>query len=41
MEPDFYNAPTRYPGIFGWLFTTDHKRIGLLYLASTLAFFSA
>jgi cytochrome c oxidase subunit I len=39
MEPNFYHAPTKYPGIFGWIFTTDHKRIGLLYLASTLAFF--
>ncbi len=39
IEPSFYRAKTRYPGIFGWLFTTDHKRIGLLYLGSTLAFF--
>jgi len=39
MESNFYNSQTRYPGIFGWLFTTDHKRIGLLYLGSTLAFF--
>ncbi len=39
MDNNFYHANTRYPGIFGWLFTTDHKRIGLLYLASTLAFF--
>jgi cytochrome c oxidase subunit 1 len=38
-EPSFYHTRGRYPGIFGWLFTTDHKRIGLLYLASTLAFF--
>jgi cytochrome c oxidase subunit 1 len=39
IEPSFYRTQTKYPGIFGWLFTTDHKRIGLLYLASTLAFF--
>jgi cytochrome c oxidase subunit 1 len=39
IEPSFYHAKTRYPGILGWLFTTDHKRIGLLYLISTLAFF--
>ncbi len=40
MEPDFYHAPTKYPGIFGWLFTTDHKRIGLLYLITSLSFFA-
>jgi cytochrome c oxidase subunit 1 len=41
METSFYQTPGRYPGIFGWIFTTDHKRIGLLYLGSTLAFFAA
>src|SRR5512135_1586322 len=39
MEASFYNTPGRFPGIFGWIFTTDHKRIGILYLVSTLAFF--
>ncbi len=39
MATSFYRAKTRFPGIFGWLFTTDHKRIGLLYLGSTLSFF--
>ncbi|NJC89381.1 MAG: cytochrome c oxidase subunit I [Desulfuromonas sp.] len=29
----------RYPGIFGWIFSTDHKRIGLLYLWCIIAFF--
>ncbi|MDX6508119.1 MAG: cytochrome c oxidase subunit [Gaiellaceae bacterium] len=29
------------PGILGWLTTTDHKRIGLLYFWTTLAFFGA
>jgi cytochrome c oxidase subunit I+III len=28
-------------GILGWLKTTDHKRIGLLYLFATLVFFGA
>jgi cytochrome c oxidase subunit 1/cytochrome c oxidase subunit I+III len=29
------------PGVLGWLTTTDHKRIGLMYLFATLAFFAA
>ncbi len=32
-------ADGRYPGIFGWIFSTDHKRIGLLYLWSIVTFF--
>src|SRR5208283_434336 len=40
METSFYHAKTRYPGVFGWIFTTDHKRVGLLYLISTLSFFA-
>src|SRR5205823_6087051 len=29
------------PGLTGWLTTTNHKRIGLLYLATSLVFFAA
>jgi cytochrome c oxidase subunit I+III len=29
------------PGVLGWVTTTDHKRIGLLYLFTSLAFFGA
>src|SRR6187397_607802 len=29
------------PGVLGWLTTTDHKRIGFLYLFTSLAFFAA
>jgi cytochrome c oxidase subunit I+III len=29
------------PGVLGWLTTVDHKRIALLYLAATAAFFCA
>jgi cytochrome c oxidase subunit I+III len=29
------------PGVLGWLTTTDHKRIGLLYLFTALTFFLA
>jgi cytochrome c oxidase subunit I+III len=32
---------THRPGLLGWLTTTDHKRIGLLYLFATLVFFVA
>ena len=39
MESNFYTAKGKYPGLLGWLFTTDHKRIGLLYLISTFSFF--
>ncbi|HET7555147.1 MAG TPA: cbb3-type cytochrome c oxidase subunit I, partial [Gaiellaceae bacterium] len=29
------------PGVLGWLMTTDHKRIGLLYFWTTLVLFGA
>jgi cytochrome c oxidase subunit I+III len=29
------------PGLLGWLTTTDHKRIGILYFFTALAFFAA
>jgi cytochrome c oxidase subunit 1 len=32
-------APARYKGIWSWLMTTDHKRIGLMYLFSILFWF--
>ncbi len=36
----FYEDRGRYHGIFSWIFSTDHKKIGLLYLSLVLLFFS-
>jgi cytochrome c oxidase subunit 1 len=36
----FYDDYGRYRGLLSWLFTTDHKRIGILYLISVLSFFT-
>ena len=29
----------RFKGLFSWIFSTDHKRIGLLYLYTIMFFF--
>jgi len=39
-EPSYLEYQGRYKGLLGWIFTTDHKRIGVLYLWSILSFFS-
>jgi cytochrome c oxidase subunit 1 len=36
----FYDDQGKYRGIFAWILSTDHKRIGLLYLSLILLFFS-
>ncbi|MEO8210546.1 MAG: cbb3-type cytochrome c oxidase subunit I [bacterium] len=38
-EVDFYQVKGKYKGILSWLLTTDHKRIGILYLWSIISFF--
>ncbi|VEN73545.1 Cytochrome c oxidase subunit 1 [Candidatus Desulfarcum epimagneticum] len=35
----FYDSPSRFGKIGGWLLTTDHKRIGILYLCAVMAWF--
>ncbi len=37
----FYQSPGRHRGIFAWILSTDHKRIGLLYFVTILACFFA
>ena len=39
QEPSFLKYQGKYKGIWGWIFSTDHKRIGLLYLYSIMTFF--
>lgn len=39
-EPDYLHYSGRFKGLFGWIFSTDHKRIGILYLVSLLTFFA-
>jgi len=38
-EVDFYHVRGRHKGILSWLLTTDHKRIGLMYLVFIIFFF--
>lgn len=37
---NYLNHPKKYKGIFNWIFSTDHKKIGILYLISMLVFFA-
>jgi len=41
VVPSFFETPAsaKYKGIWSWLLTTDHKRIGLMYLFSILFWF--
>ena len=39
-EVSFYHVKGRWSGIFAWIFSTDHKRIGLMYLFLLLVFFA-
>jgi cytochrome c oxidase subunit 1 len=40
QEPSYLEYKGKYKGIFAWIFTTDHKRIGMLYLFSILSMFA-
>ncbi len=39
-EPSYLEYKGKHKGIFAWILSTDHKRIGLLYLYTMLVFFS-
>jgi len=39
ITDSFYKQDDKHPGILSWVLSTDHKRIGLLYLTSILVFF--
>ncbi|RMG69146.1 MAG: cytochrome c oxidase subunit I [Calditrichaeota bacterium] len=38
-EINYLDYKGKYSGILGWIFSTDHKRIGLLYLSGVTLFF--
>jgi len=38
-HPNYLTVKSRRSGIFSWIFSTDHKRIGILYLVATSLFF--
>src|SRR5665647_685993 len=40
QEPIYLEYKGKYRGVFSWIFSTDHKRIGLLYLFSILTMFA-
>jgi cytochrome c oxidase subunit 1 len=38
-EPSYLDYKGKHSGILGWLLSTDHKRIGILYMIGILTFF--
>jgi cytochrome c oxidase subunit 1 len=39
-QPSYLDQKGKYKGIFAWIFSTDHKRIAILYLISLLSLFA-
>ncbi len=39
-QENYLTTPGRHKGLLGWILSTDHKRIGILYLISILTFFA-
>ncbi len=40
QEPSYLEYEGKHKGILGWLLSTDHKRIGILYLIGIISFFA-
>jgi cytochrome c oxidase subunit 1 len=40
LAADFYHIRSRWSGLAAWIFSTDHKRIGLMYLFLMMCFFA-
>ncbi|MGD8307230.1 MAG: cbb3-type cytochrome c oxidase subunit I, partial [Ignavibacteria bacterium] len=40
-EPSYLEYKGKHSGLLGWLLSTDHKRIGILYMVGVLTFFIA
>ena len=38
-EPSFFVDTGKHKGLMAWLTTTDHKRIGLMYMYAIMIFF--
>ena len=38
-EANYLTYQGKYKGLLGWILSTDHKRIGLLYLYSIMTMF--
>lgn len=38
-HPSYLNYQGKHKGLLGWILSTDHKRIGILYMVSILSFF--
>jgi cytochrome c oxidase subunit 1 len=39
-EVSFYEEKGKYPAVLSWLMSTDHKKIGIMYLGALLSFFA-
>jgi cytochrome c oxidase subunit 1 len=39
-QDSYLNVPGGRKGLLGWIFSTDHKRVGILYLVSIMTFFA-